>query len=274
MIKVPFAFSLAACAALVAAEASALRFSATLDSIKVEAGPGQTINRSFRLTLAGDETRTHFRSRIEDFWQSEDGKQSFYRPPGTVERSCGRWVTLNPVEQAVDPGGTLDLRLSVAVPPSAGPGGYWCALTVDQVADPLAAGSGVAVQFLASISVGIFVYLPPVERAARILDVQVAGGEARVRLQNDGNAPLAAEGRLEFLRPGSSEIVAAVVLPRTTLFLEPTARRWVASALPAAAELPAGRYLVRAIVDIGLDHYIGVQREMEIHREPGSMVSP
>lgn len=273
MTKTRLTLSLAACAALAAAEASALRFSATLDSIKVEAAPGQTVNRGFHLTLAPDERRARFRARIEDFWQSEDGKQSFYRPPGTIERSCGRWVTLNPVEQAVDPGETLDLRLSVAVPPAAGPGGYWCALTVDQVADPLAASSGVAVQFLASISVGIFVYLPPVERAVKILEVELGGGEARVRLENEGNAPVAAEGRLQFLRPGSTEAVAEVAFPRTTLLLEPTARRWMAVELPAAAELPAGRYLVRTIIDIGLDHYIGVQREMEILREPGSMVS-
>lgn len=274
MTKLPLALGLAAAAALAAAEASALRFSATLDSIKAEVRPGETINRGFHLTLAADEQRTRFHSHIEDFWQSEDGKQSFYRPPGTVERSCGRWVTLNPVDTVVAPGGSLDLRLSVAVPPSAGPGGYWCALTVDQLADPLASPSGVAVQFLASISVGIFVYIPPIERAVRIVDVELTSDQARVRLQNEGNAPVAAEGRLELLRPGTLELVAAVKFPRTTLLLAPTPRRWITVPLPDAAELPAGRYLVRAIVDIGLDHYIGVQREMEIRRVPGPVASP
>ena len=28
-----------------------------------------------------------------------------------------------------------------------------------------------------------------------------------------------------------------------------------------------GRYLVRAILDIGIDHYLGVQKEMEIGRD-------
>jgi hypothetical protein len=274
MTNLSLTWSLAACAALAAVPASALRFAATLDSIKVQAEPGRTVTRTFQLRLAEDEQRTRFHSHVEDFWHSEDGTQSFYRPAGTLERSCGSWVTLNPVEQAVDPGKSLDVRLSVAVPAAAAPGGYWCALTVDQLVDPLAAPAGVAVQFLASISVGIFVYLPPIERAARVLDVELTGAEARVRLQNEGNAPLAVEGRLELLRPGSSEIVATVTFPRTTLLLEPANRRWITVPLPPAAELPAGRYLVRAIIDIGLDHYVGVQREMEIRREPGATASP
>jgi len=264
MTKPPLFAVVAVCAAFAAVPAAALRFSANLDSIKVEAQPGETINRSFHLRLPADEQPTRFHARIEDFWQSEDGSRSFYRPAGTVRRSCGPWVTLNPVERSVEPGESLDVRLSVGVPAAAAAGGYWCALTVDQLADPLAASSGVEVRFLASISVGIFVYLPPVERAARILDVQLTGEKATVSLENEGNAPIAVEGRLEFLRPGTTEIVAAIAFPRTTLLLEPIPRRSITLTLPAPAELPAGRYLVRAIIDLGLDHYLGVQREMVV----------
>jgi hypothetical protein len=254
--------------------AGALRFTATLNSIKVEARPGQTLHRHFGLTLPADERRTQFRARIEDFWQSEDGQESFYRPIGSVPRSCGPWVTLNPLESSVDPGDTLDVRLSIAIPATQSPGGYWCVLTVDQVADPRAAPAGVGVQFLASVSVGLFVYLPPVETAARIEGVELTATSASLRLLNDGNAPLAAEGRFEFLRPGEDTPVATVPLPRTTVFLFPVSRRRITVALPDPSRLPSGHYLVRAILDVGLDHYLGVQREVELHREPAWTASP
>ena len=48
----------------------------------------------------------------------------------------------------------------------------------------------------------------------------------------------------------------------------------LAARLPDAAALPSGRYLVRVVLDIGLDHYIGVQREMEIRREPQTLQKP
>lgn len=247
--------------------ARALKFHATLSSIKVQALPGQTVNRSFRLTLDKEEARTQFKLHVEDWWRSEDGKQSFYREPGTLKHSCAPWIKLNPVEAAVDPGGTLDARLTISAPADVKPGGYWCVLTVDQVLDPLKARpEGVGVQFLASVSIGIFVTIAPVDRNARILDVQVHPQEAMVKLRNDGNCPLGVEGRFEFVHPGDPKPTLVVPMTRTTVLPEPITTALITVALPGETTLPAGRYLVRVILDIGIDHYIGVQKEVEFSR--------
>lgn len=269
-IQLRCAAALAAVAASLVAvpPAPALRFTADLSSIKIEAHPGQVVTRSFRLRLAPEESRVQFRSRMEDFWQSEDGTQSFYQPAGTLDRSCAPWVSLNPVERAVEGGGELGIRLTVAVPEDVEAGGHWCALTVDQVADPLAAPAGIGVQFLASVSIGVFVYVPPVERAARILDVRLDGEEASLRVANEGNAPIAVEGRFEISPSGGGEPVAVVPLPRTTVLLEPVSSRWISVALPDRSRLPSGRYLARVILDIGADHYLGVQKEIDLRRDP------
>jgi hypothetical protein len=248
----------------------ALSFHFSSGSIKIYARPGQVVNREFTLTLAKGEEPTHFKAHVEDWWRSEDGKQSFYREPATLKRSCAGWVRLNPVEAAAQPEETLKVRVSVVIPEGAGPGGYWCALTVDEVPDPTREPPGIGVRFLASVSVGIFVYLPPLERAARITEVQILPEEARVRLRNEGNCPLAVEGRFEFLRPGESRPVAVARLARGTLLPEPITTGLFSVKLPDAAALPSGRYLVRAILDIGLDHYLGVQKETEIERVPPS----
>jgi hypothetical protein len=245
----------------------AVSFKATLTSIKLYARPGQVLTSAFQLTLDPGQPKTRFKSRVEDWWRSEDGKQSFYAEAGTLGRSCGKWVAINPVESDALPEQTLTIRLTVSVSPQAPPGGYWCVLTVDEVPDPLATKDDVAVQFLASVSTGIFVYVSPLQRAATIVDVSVGAGAATIRLQNDGNTPLAIEGRFEFFRTGQTQATAVVKLPRNTLLTQPIATGLFSARLPGPSALPSGRYLVRAIVDYGVDHYIGVQRELDVTRE-------
>ena len=245
----------------------AVTFKATLSSMKLVARPGQVLTREFRLTLDADQPKTRFKAHMQDWWRSEDGATSFYREPGTLARSCGGWVTLNPAEVDVLPGKTMVTRLTVSVSPEAQSGGYWCVLTVDEVPDPLAPPEGVGVQFLASVSVGVFVYVGEQQRAAEILGVEVVGDLAIVKLRNDGNTPLAIEGRFEFIKPGETEPAAAVNLSRSTLLTEPIMTGLFSAPLPDSLALPSGRYRVRAIIDYGADHYIGTEREMDLSRE-------
>ena len=86
------------------------------------------------------------------------------------------------------------------------------------------------------------------------------------RLANTGNTPLTVEGRIEFIPSGASTPAASVDLPRNILLTEPIATGTYAAELPNRAQLPSGRYLVRLVLDIGLDHYIGIQREMNLVR--------
>lgn len=256
------ALLLGTCLSFAPGVVAAIEFTSSFESIKIAARPGEVVSRSFELHLAPEGRRVHFRSRMEDWWQSEDGSQSFYRPPGTLSRSCGPWIELDPVETAVEPGGTLSVRVTAAIPREVTPGGYWCVLTVDELPDPLAVPrGGVEVRFLSSVSVGVFISIEPVSRAAEIRDVRIAAGEARIAVSNRGNAPLGVEGRIEFLRPGTRETVATAVIPRSTVLTEPVSSRTLTARLPA---MPAGRYLVLVILDVGLDHYLGVQKELEI----------
>ena len=248
-----------------------LSFTATLDSIKISGRPGQVVTRQFRLTLDPNQPRTQFKAHVDDWWRSEDGKQSFYAEGGTLRRSCARWVSLNPRESAVSAGDTLVVRLSISIPREIRPGGYWCALTVDEVPDPLADAPGVGVRFAASVSTGIFVNLDPIERAATITALQVSPNEALVRVRNDGNTPLAVDGHLDFLAPGSKTPAATAALPRGTILTEPILEGTLSTPLPAPDVLPSGHYLVRAILDFGADHFIGAEREIDIVRAVGNV---
>jgi hypothetical protein len=249
---------------LAASPARALVFQTALSPIQLDGHPGDVVNRQFELHVAAGQPVTQFVSRIEDFWSNEDGTSSFFEPVGKVARSCVRWVDINPVEATVQPDSVLSIRVTTTIPRDALPGGYWCALTVDQVADPLNAPTGVGVQINASVSIGIYVYIAPLERVARIVDVTVGTEQASVLLRNEGNTPLRIEGRFEFLRHGQSVPVAVAVLPSTPLLLDPAPTRRITVDLPGPDLLPAGRYLVRAIVDVGLDHFLAAQKEVDI----------
>jgi hypothetical protein len=251
-----------------AAEGHGPSFTATLSPIKITAKPGQAVTRYFELALTDGQPRKVFNARIEDWWRSEDGGKTFYGPAGTIGHSCGKWTTLNPIEAVADPGKPLRVRVTVTVPEKVDAGGFWCALVVDEIPDPAAVEPvGVQVRFLASVAVGIFVSVEPVERAIEILDVDVSQRGATARVRVTGNAPVAVEGRVEFIAVNQKTTTATVSLPRTTVLTEPVRVGTVRVDLPSAQDLPSGRYLVRLILDIGLDHYIGVEREIDLRRD-------
>jgi hypothetical protein len=262
------ALAVVAATAFLANPAEAVTFTASFAPIKMSAHPGQVLTTTYRLGLDPADPRTHFKVEVQDWWRSEDGRQSFYAAAGAISKSCGHWVSVNPMEATVGGGEALQIRLTVSVPASVQPGGYWCALSVDEMPDPLAIEpEGVGVRFLASVSTGVYVYIDPIERGADILDIQVSGTEATARVENTGNTPLAVEGRFEFIREGETRPVAVVALSRNMLLTEPVRTGAFSAPLPDAAVLPAGRYLVRLILDIGLDHYIGLQRPVDVSRD-------
>lgn len=251
--------------------AEAVTFNASFAPIRIAAKPGQVLTTSYRLGLDEADPRTNFKVEIQDWWRSEDGRQSFYAPAGSISRSCGNWVSANPMEATIAGGDALQIRLTVSVPSAVEPGGYWCALSVDEMPDPLAVvPEGVGVRFLASVSTGVYVYIDPVERGAEVLTVDVDGRQAIARIENTGNTPTAVEGRFEFLRPGETTPAAVVTLPRNMLLTEPVRTAAYSVPLPPASELPSGRYTVRLILDVGLDHYIGMQRTLDIVRPEGT----
>jgi hypothetical protein len=234
-------------------------------NITVQARPGEVVNRTLSVTLAPDSPTTHFKTRVEDWWRSEDNERTFYAKAGTIARSCAPWCTVNPVESPVQPGKTLTVKLSIRVPDDVKSGGYWAALTVDEVPDPTRPKpSGVSMVFRASLSVGIYVEIPSATRAARITGVQVKDGRVSVTIVNEGDTPVRVTGTFEFYKPGEHKPVATAQIGGEPLLPEPINKCTFAAALPDASKLPPGRYRVRVVMDAGLDHLMGAEKDMDI----------
>ena len=240
-------------------------------NISIQARPGQIANRTFNLTLAKDAPSTHFKAHVQDWWRSADNRQTFYAAPGSIRRSCGLWCSINPVEATVKPGETLTIRLSIRVPDDIKPGGYWAALTVDEVPDPLAPEpSGIAMVFRGSVSIGIFIEIPPAVRSAKLAGIQISEDKLLVKLCNDGDIPLRVNGAFEFYRLEEDKLVATVKIGGEPLLPDPINTCEFSVALPSAKELPSGKYKVRAIMDVGLDYLLGAEKQLEIIRANGS----
>jgi len=233
--------------------------------IKVKAEPGEVVNRTFTLSLKEGEEKTYFRSFVEDWWRSENQRKTFYRPAGTLKSSCGPWCIVNPIEAAISGGETLNVRLTINVPPDVKPGGYWTALTVNQLPSPLRP-QGVAISFLASISVGILVEVPPIEREAKIVGMRTDEDFVWVKVKNLGNTMLKVSGKVNFLVPGeekilfTSELVSGASLSGETDPLVGGPVNPLEFRAPLPADLLSGTYLVQAIIDADLEYYIGAEK--------------
>lgn len=251
--------------------ASALNLHFYPMSISAQAKPGQVINRTFSLTVTPDSTAARFKVRVEDWWRSADNSKTFYAPAGTLSRSCGLWCSVNPVESSLEPGKTLTVKVSIRVPHDVQPGGYWAALTVDQVPDPLTSRpEGVGMAFKGSVSVGIFVEVPTITKSAKITGVKVTGDRVKVTLRNDGNTPLKVSPTFEFYSPGQDKAVASVKLGAEALLTDDYSTCEYSAALPTQKDLPRRRYKVRVIVDAGLEYLMGAENELDIIRADSS----
>ena len=272
MKRFSIAIALGACLLGLVRPTYGLSFRFSPMTMKVQARPGQIVNRTFQITLKEGQKRVHFKAKIEDWWRSADRRRTFYRPPGTVKQSCGPWCSIDPVEAPLSGGETLKVRVTIAVPGDVKPGGYWAALTVTEQVDPLEPRpEGVAVRFYASVSVAIYVEIPPIARSAQITGLRCDGQYIWTKVKNTGNTWCPVRGHIEYLKPGEKEPLTTSALTPGVSLPVPVNPAEYSSLLPPAEELPDGTYLIRSILDIGLDYYIGVQKQITIKRpEPVS----
>jgi hypothetical protein len=125
---------------------------------------------------------------------------------------------------------------------------------------------GIGMMFRGSVSMGIFVEVGTATRSGKITGLTVSKDRVGVTIQNDGDMPLRVSATYEFYRPGEDKPVASVVIGGECLLPEPINKCEFSRPLPSIKALPSGKYRVRVLVDLGLDHLIGAEKEMEISR--------
>lgn len=259
--------------------AQAGSFGASPLRYQVAMQPGET--RTFTLTVflpgSSDMSPERFRVYTSDWWHDRKGN-TVYASPGTIDRSAAAWIShISPREFDVYPSDKKVIRFTVQVPKDASPGGHWGAILVERQPHPLSVQTEQLI-FWTRIAAALYVDVGNLQRNIKFVNLEASRDRATLSLRNTGNVQLRVEGTLEFYRPGSSKpvlevkIPADVSLPMATLASKedvsglppPDPVREITIVFPGGMSLEAGKYLLRAVVDIGSDHLFGAEKHITI----------
>ena len=223
--------------------------------------PREATARSGVITLTNEGAKpVEAQLRLEDWDRAEDGTNHWY-PLGTLAGSCGPLLQLFPASVLLEPGASQTIRLAMdsTTAPQAE---CWSAAVVETVQPRVVAGRSVS--YLIRTAVKLYVVPSDASAEGEIAEMAVRPAPAsgadslEVVFRNTGGRHLIAGGTLE-LRRGDNSVAAKVELP--SLYALPGARSRTRVALP---RLPAGRYVILAILDYGGDQLAAAQIEYEV----------
>ncbi|HEY6929282.1 MAG TPA: hypothetical protein VJA66_06365 [Thermoanaerobaculia bacterium] len=258
-----FVMAFAASAAL--AQPITLGISPLRAELKAQAGA--ETSQPVRISNTGDEP-VQIRSTISDWTLTPSGETQFVKP-GATTWACAQWLKINPTEFTVDPGGAQLVRYTMKVPGTAPQGGYHCAILFDTVPPPkekIAGQTGVVNLIRMVTTLYVAVGDPPVVAKIRRLELEPQTREKKkpgydvvTEFGNDGTTQYRVNGDLEILDADGRlvkkfEYKSFPVLPgipRTEVFR-------------LDESLPAGQYLVRAVVDVGLKERLAAETRVTV----------
>ncbi|MFL5498067.1 MAG: fimbria/pilus periplasmic chaperone [Gemmatimonadaceae bacterium] len=231
--------------------------------VTILAAGSSRVSSSFSLSNTSDNPVQATISR-SDWDRAENGDNRFLAS-GTSGNSCGAMLSVSPLSVRIEPHTSRVIRLAVQTgAPLAKE--CWDIVFVEEVPQR-AATKGNSLQYIFRTGVKVYVAPPGLARDGAVEDMAVvdalppknsagaavtavAAGSAKrqisIRFHNTGATHLVAKGRLEFRRPDNSLATEIPIAEFPTL---PGATRKVLIDVPA--DLPAGDYVVLALVDFG-----------------------
>jgi hypothetical protein len=206
-------------------------------------------------------------------WERDTTGQHQYYEPGTLSRSCARWVSVDKDFVEVGPYDSVSFNLRIQVPDSidAIKEMKWAMLFVEMIKErsaPPVTGKDISAQLNYQYRFGLHVYQTPAtmfEKSLKMLSFEplVVQKDSTVYLMgclNDGDVQVRCTGMLELTNLSNG---AKVTTPVQEFNIFPKARRYVPMRLPR--DLPPGKYSVLAMLDGGEDIPLeAVQKEIEI----------
>ncbi|MFN0102527.1 MAG: hypothetical protein ACKV2U_10610 [Bryobacteraceae bacterium] len=223
--------------------------------LEFPATKGKAYSGTLALTNSADKT-VRVRTEIMDFFvDSNQTPQFMPNVAAEAEHSCRQWITINPMETEVEPKRQISARYTVRVPADAGERSYHCAIgfvTLPTTEDLQGIGVRTALRVVTTVYPIVGQPMVKGEIAELALEAVAAGDKMRWRgvvvMANAGLMLYRPQGRMAVVDGGGKvvetlEIASFPVLPkRRQRFL-----------LPLKSELAAGRYTLRAHIDVGTE---------------------
>lgn len=225
---------------------------------EIDVLPGQSYTGTIHVESgAGDEAG---RIYLSDWRRLSNGDHQDHEP-GTLPRSCGKWLVLSPTQFDLSANESLDIRYSFTVPEDAS-GSYWTYVMVEGRPRPMPPQpgdkKGLMVNATARFGFRLVISVSKGRNVlGRINRVEVApapgdgrqdgtGLQAGILFENSGNTFINARCYLE-IRGLDGEVVNRSGVHEFYAF--PESEWWVR--LPVDPKIPAGEYLALAVVDYG-----------------------
>jgi P pilus assembly chaperone PapD len=236
--------------------------------------PGTTASRVGLFTVRNNGAVPVQATVLLNDWDRDDTGENRFYPVGTGPRSCAKVLTISPAAVRLEPGAAQEIRVALdsAAPGMAGPSASACwSVAFVETSLPPSMNAARTVNYMVRTGVKVYVIPSGATLAGEITDMVVrARGAAtagqpldsaqsvELTFHNTGTRHAVARGTLELRRADNS---VAAKIPVSELYVLPSARRRVTVALP---RLPAGRYVMLAILDVGGDELAAAQLEYEV----------
>jgi len=217
---------------------------------------------SFSLTNTSDAAVQATISRSD--WDRVENGDNRFLPAGSTGKSCGQMLTVSPLSVRIEPHTSRVVRLGVQTN-AALSRECWDIVFIEEVPQR-AATKGNSLQYIFRTGVKVYVAPPGLPRDGAIENMEIvdaptkpaatarpastaaipAKKQVAIRFHNTGGTHLVAKGHLEFRRIDNSLAREVPIEEFPTL---PGATRRVLVDIPA--DLPAGDYVVLALIDFG-----------------------
>ncbi|HEX9995784.1 MAG TPA: fimbria/pilus periplasmic chaperone [Abditibacterium sp.] len=213
----------------------------------------------------GGDTPVHISSSVVDWKLTPDGDYE-YGEAGTEKSSCAKWIQLNPPEFNVAPKKSVRVRYSITPTET---------LTDERRAmiffasRPIPAKGENKMGLLVATRMGCKVFISPSQQLAKqgvVSDMELQNAphqRVRVSIKNPGATTFRASGTVQ-VSDEAGTIVAQGALNSAQVV--PQAERNLWFNLPAL--LPAGNYVIKAVVDYGAKQNIGGELKAKVTAIP------
>ena len=214
-----------------------------------------------------------------DFLIQPDGAEAFL-DPGTVERSCSKWITVSPEEFELAPDESKAVRFEIVVPPEKS-GSYWGMIFIEQTNKPTIKTAQKGQQQFNILSfqrVGVRVYentpgsKPGEGKITQVIEDDGAKDEfmkVSMRMENNGDLLLKCKGSVD-IKDDKGETVESIPVSEFNCY--PKSSRLVNVALKD--KLKAGHYSALAVIDYGADFLVAGETMFDVSAFTGRISSP
>jgi hypothetical protein len=229
--------------------------SVSVSEFDLRGEPGEEVRASFSV-FNDDAEAVDVEISIADWDLDVDGVTRFH-PPVAIPRSCASWLDVAPTRFLLPPDGEAEIVVSLRIPEAAR-GTYWTGLLV-RVTTASSESSRDDLQPVRQFLVRILQSAMPLSPDGAVRGVRIGGLMplgVEIRFENTGDALLAGVNGLVAVEDRSGVRLGEISIPPFDVLPGTAANRVVHW---DAEPLPAGDYLVRAVVDFGADHLVAGQ---------------